>query len=139
MSVGIAGCLVLFQGDNLFYLEPHHLRPAVPLRSPLSLAVVAAHERGLRRLMTRVSDVESGEHKKRGPRSSSNYFSSITKGRTIMSTATSRSHHMLSTPLPPSPPHAPLAPSPLQRQFSSLSADSGVSYLTASIDFSGVG
>ena len=32
------------QADNLFYLNPHHARPAIPLRSPPSAAVIAAQE-----------------------------------------------------------------------------------------------
>jgi len=63
--------------------------------------------------------------------------------RAATSTTTSRStsssvssdHYMLSTPPPPA--HAPLAPSPLQQRFSSSSADSGVSYSTASTGLSG--
>src|SRR5258708_35990496 len=51
------------------------------------------------------------------------------------SSSVSSDHYMLSTPPPPA--HAPLAPSPLQQRFSSSSADSGVSYSTASTGLSG--
>ena len=55
------------QADNLFYLDPHHAKPAIPIRFPPSARVVAAHERratAAAATTTDDSDVESGEQKK---------------------------------------------------------------------------
>ena len=52
------------QADNLFYLDPHHARPAIPLRPTPPVAVVAAHERG-RTTATDDEDGEGGEQRKK--------------------------------------------------------------------------
>ena len=129
------------QADNLFYLDPHHARPAIPLRPTPSAAVVAAHERG-GTTATDDEDGEGGEQRKKNRKGKEkekekvhSHSRGTTSTRSASSSVSSHYPHMLSTP--PPPPHAPLAPSPLQQQFSSSSNDSGVSYSTASTGDSG--
>ncbi|KAF8054328.1 peptidase family C54-domain-containing protein [Lyophyllum atratum] len=94
-SVGIAGgrpsssyYFVGSQADNLFYLDPHHARPAVPLRP----APPVPAQQGYRE-----TTPESDRDKHRPPPTSP---SSVRTGSSTFSY------------------HAPLSPSPLQKEFS---------------------
>ncbi|KAF8869273.1 peptidase family C54-domain-containing protein [Infundibulicybe gibba] len=110
-SVGIAGgrpgssyYFVGSQADNLFYLDPHHARPAVPLK-PAPPYPASYRE------TTPESDTAS---RSRHPRVSNDRAptspSSIRTGSSTFSY------------------HAPLSPSPLQQQFSTSSTDSSSGY-----------
>ncbi|GLB41114.1 putative cysteine protease [Lyophyllum shimeji] len=108
-SVGIAGgrpsssyYFVGSQADNLFYLDPHHARPAVPLRPPPSNPQVY-------RETTPESDRDNTTkpRNQRSPPPTSP--SSIRTGSSTFSY------------------HAPLSPSPLQQEFSTSSSTTGSS------------
>ncbi|KIK64038.1 hypothetical protein GYMLUDRAFT_57070 [Collybiopsis luxurians FD-317 M1] len=137
-SVGIAGgrpsssyYFVGSQTDNLFYLDPHHARPAVPLRPPPVAAVIPAvvpmreGSSSSADYVSRPSGSSSGhgtgdegdkekEKSKKVPRKASKHQ---TRSSSTGSAGSGGSH-------PPSPSrpsssfHVPLAPSPLQQQFS---------------------
>ncbi|KAG6868837.1 hypothetical protein C0993_009374 [Termitomyces sp. T159_Od127] len=105
-SVGIAGgrpsssyYFVGSQADNLFYLDPHHTRPAIPLRLPPEDASDAGSSRR--------TDSDHGSHKRTPtPNSPSSTFS----------------YH---APLSPSPLHQeyPSSPSLATRRFRSASPE----------------
>lgn len=110
-SVGIAGgrpsssyYFVGSQADNLFYLDPHHARPAIPLHpappgpSPIQLLDKADSNRSKKR--------KSTPHR-RIPTSPSSSRTSATASSTFSY-------------------HAPVSPSPLQQQFSTDSSESSV-------------
>ncbi|KAJ3994753.1 cysteine protease [Lentinula boryana] len=98
-SVGIAGgrpsssyYFVGSQTDNLFYLDPHHARPAVPLRPPPNTIV---HKHQTRSSSGGSSGSSAGSHQSHQAMPGS-----------PSSTRTGSSFH------------TPLAPSPLQQQYS---------------------
>ncbi|KAJ3758700.1 cysteine protease [Lentinula raphanica] len=105
-SVGIAGgrpsssyYFVGSQADNLFYLDPHHARPAVPLRPPPS---------------NPNKKVSKKTHKHQ-TRSSSGGSSGSSAGSQAMPGSPSSVRTGSSF-------HTPLAPSPLQQQYSHSSS-----------------
>lgn len=113
-SVGIAGgrpsssyYFVGAQADNLFYLDPHHARPAVPLRSP---PPHSRHDRP----PTPESDWESTRAK--NYRTSSSHQRVPTSPSSVKTGSSTFSYH------------APMSPSPLQQQFSSSSTGSSSNY-----------
>ncbi|KAI0245661.1 hypothetical protein BJV78DRAFT_1287349 [Lactifluus subvellereus] len=107
-SIGIAGgrpsssyYFVGSQADNLFYLDPHHSRSAIPLRLP---PLAAERDRGIpirQRTPERASVSPPGHH--RSP-------TSPASSRTGSSTFSYR---------------APASPSPLSKQLSTSSSSSG--------------
>ncbi|KAF8062502.1 peptidase family C54-domain-containing protein [Lyophyllum atratum] len=101
-SVGIAGgrpsssyYFVGSQADNLFYLDPHHARPAVPLRPAPQVPARQGY---------RETTPESDRDRHRPPPTSP---SSVRTGSSTFSY------------------HAPLSPSPLQKEFSTGSESEG--------------
>lgn len=115
-SVGIAGgrpsssyYFVGSQADNLFYLDPHHARPAVPLRPAPSLP------RKERETTPETDRDRSRNQRSPPPHGQQRVPTSPSSVRTGASSTFSY--------------HAPLSPSPLQQQFSqsSSSGASGVS------------
>lgn len=160
-SVGIAGgrpsssyYFVGSQTDNLFYLDPHHARPAIPLRPPplpLSSTTLGAgggsgsgvstsastsrprasgsssgygtedggdereNERGIRNTKERVSSKKVNKHQARS--------SSGGSGGSVGSAGSSSGSHQPGSPSSArtgSSFHVPLAPSPLQQQYSHM-------------------
>lgn len=125
-SVGIAGgrpsssyYFMGSQADNLFYLDPHHTRPAVPLRPapPASL-----HDYPSSRETTPDNTSESrGNQRSSGTQSSSSHHHRAPTSPSSVKTGSSTFSY-----------HAPLSPSPLQHQISTSSSVSGVSSTSAS-------
>jgi cysteine protease ATG4 len=132
-SVGIAGgrpsssyYFVGSQADNLFYLDPHNTRPAVPLRPP-PVDVGANTDALEQREMGATSDLERDQdsalsrqqqYQKHPPQrrpSFANNRQRITTSPSSTRTASSTFSH-----------HAPISPSPLQRQFSNDSMRRGL-------------
>ncbi|KAH7890285.1 cysteine protease required for autophagy [Phlebopus sp. FC_14] len=128
-SVGIAGgrpsssyYFMGSQADNLFYLDPHHARPAVPLRlAPPSSA------QDFPTIRNREMTADNGSDRRAATRSPGAHSSS--------------SHHHHRAPTSPSSVktgsstfsyHAPLSPSPLQHQLSTSSNMSMPSSLSSS-------
>ncbi|KAF6752070.1 cysteine protease [Ephemerocybe angulata] len=104
-SVGIAGgrpkssyYFVGSQADNLFYLDPHHARPAIPLRppppgpSPIQSQQSSSED-------DRSNKPPKGQNHRRLPTSPSSSRTSATASSTFSY-------------------HAPTSPSPLQQQYS---------------------
>lgn len=112
-SVGIAGgrpsssyYFVGSQADNLFYLDPHHARPTVPLRLPAEVGSPDNEPDHRRRTKRGSSSTASSTGHQRAPTSPS---SSIRTGSSTFSY------------------HAPTSPSPLQHQFSESGSSSSSS------------
>ncbi|KAJ3805044.1 peptidase family C54-domain-containing protein [Lentinula aff. lateritia] len=106
-SVGIAGgrpsssyYFVGSQTDNLFYLDPHHARPAVPLRPPPTEKIKKASTKKSHKHSTRSSSGGSSGS------SGGSYQGLQAMSGSPSSTRTGSSFH------------TPLAPSPLQQQYS---------------------
>lgn len=109
-SVGISGgrpsssyYFVGAQADSLFYLDPHHTRPTIPLRSPQPPASAGRWE----------PDPTSDETIDRN-RPSTSHIRSPTSPSSVKTGSSAFSYH------------APLSPSPLHRQLS-LSSSSNAS------------
>ncbi|TFK26047.1 hypothetical protein FA15DRAFT_755366 [Coprinopsis marcescibilis] len=123
-SVGIAGgrpsssyYFVGSQADNLFYLDPHHARPAIPLRpappGPFPFPRDSASDSdGSNRQKHSKTSPKSGHHR-RLPTSPSS-------SRTGSSTFSY---------------HAPVSPSPLQQQFSTSSGDTSSTMDSSDAEF----
>ncbi|KAF4618067.1 hypothetical protein D9613_012659 [Agrocybe pediades] len=131
-SVGIAGgrpsssyYFVGSQADNLFYLDPHNPRPAIPLRPPPKDGVYEGHGSE--------ADHYHPEHdKEKKDRSGKKKSREKDRDREKRSSTSPTPQHYR---VPTSPLstrtgssnfsyHAPVSPSPLQQQYSSSSADS---------------
>ncbi|CAA7266177.1 unnamed protein product [Cyclocybe aegerita] len=157
-SVGIAGgrpsssyYFVGSQADNLFYLDPHNTRSAIPLRPPPPQAIIAVQLMRERMALAGMGDesfaeVDSssdldregekeGKEKRRKAASTNNVSntSSTILGASNSTTYRTATHQRTRTPASPSSVrtgssnfsyHAPVSPSPLQHQFSNSSADS---------------
>lgn len=91
------------QADNLFYLDPHHSRPAIPLRPPPPSQS--------NRETTPESDRDNSPKDRPSPTSQRppNSPTSVRTGSSAFSY------------------HAPLSPSPLQHEFSTSSSNAGSS------------
>ncbi|KAL4074355.1 peptidase family C54-domain-containing protein [Scleroderma yunnanense] len=125
-SIGIAGgrpsssyYFMGSQADNLFYLDPHHARPAVPLRPappasahdyPMVHSRETTPDNASERPINQRSPGTQSSHHHRAPTSPS----SVRTGSSTFSY------------------HAPLSPSPLQHQISTSSSVSGLSSISAS-------
>ncbi|KAI6157367.1 cysteine protease required for autophagy [Pisolithus tinctorius] len=110
------------QADNLFYLDPHHTRPAVPLRPapPYSLDdYPAVHSRE-----TTPDDTSEGRTNQHSPRASSSSCSHHHRAPTSPSSIRTGSSTFSY--------HIPLSPSPLQHQVSTSSGASRSSSISAS-------
>lgn len=127
-SVGIAGgrpsssyYFMGSQADNLFYLDPHHARPAVPLR-PTPPASPHDYPTDPNRETTPDNTSESrGNQRSPGTQSSSHHCRAPTSPSSIRTGSSTFSYH------------APLSPSPLQHQISTSSSSvSGLSSQPAS-------
>ncbi|EPQ61373.1 hypothetical protein GLOTRDRAFT_69761 [Gloeophyllum trabeum ATCC 11539] len=131
-SVGIAGgrpsssyYFVGSQADNLFYLDPHHARPAVPLRPPppysySSDATPRVPSQDQWDRDSSVSDWESGGsgHRKSRFRASPQHGRTPTSPASSVRTGSSAfSYH-----------HHSKSPSPLQKQLSTSTNASGSSH-----------
>ncbi|KAF5356425.1 hypothetical protein D9758_009469 [Tetrapyrgos nigripes] len=136
-SVGIAGgrpsssyYFVGSQADNLFYLDPHHARPAVPLRSPSAPAGTGS---GLiSEAPVKERDKEEKEKKKKVKEKKQQRSSSGS------SAASGGSNHAPTSPTRSSGFHTPISPSPLQQQYSSASGTSATSGSRISTNSGGV-
>ncbi|TFY74660.1 hypothetical protein EWM64_g9352 [Hericium alpestre] len=122
-SVGIAGgrpsssyYFVGSQSDNLFYLDPHHARPAIPLRPPPSSFGTDTLLYGSRdrheRQTTPESDKEQPRLRQMHTPPSNNHHRSPTSPSSVRTASSTFSYH------------APLSPSPLAQQLSSSSSSS---------------
>ncbi|KAH8091391.1 peptidase family C54-domain-containing protein [Cristinia sonorae] len=121
-SVGIAGgrpsssyYFVGSQADNLFYLDPHHARPAVPLRPPTLRETSPLSTRQTSPEPSYSSDRERERDRDKYPRTPHRHVrspTSPTSARSSTSGNSSFSHR------------PPISPSPLQQQLSSSSAAS---------------
>ncbi|KAI0762285.1 peptidase family C54-domain-containing protein [Fomes fomentarius] len=120
-SVGIAGgrpsssyYFVGSQADNLFYLDPHHARPAIPLRLP---------PRNSPEVYERQSSPEAygsdRERDKDRPYRTLHHVRSPTSPMSVRSNASTGSSFSYRSPM--------LAPSPLQQQLSTSSASTSQS------------
>lgn len=127
-SVGIAGgrpassyYFVGSQADSLFYLDPHHARPAVPLRPPPPPQVQAQYAEQRRR-----EDEATREGRRRA-------LTGL-QGEHIRAATAATNTSTLRPQTPASPTsvrsgassfsyHTPVSPSPLQHQFSGSSTD----------------
>lgn len=104
------------QADNLFYLDPHHARPTIPLRPAPRPANANAWERE----STPDSDRDRERETRRNQRSPSlNHHHRIPTSPSSTRTGSSTFSY-----------HAPMSPSPLQQQLSSSSAASSTSSQT---------
>ncbi|KAI0791878.1 peptidase family C54-domain-containing protein [Abortiporus biennis] len=126
-SVGISGgrpsssyYFVGSQADNLFYLDPHHARPAVPLRPPPngnepSQPQYQPQSQFSSRQTSPEPNSSSDREQSRAPRAPHRHVRSPTSPprSSTGSGGSSFSHR------------APVSPSPLQQQLSSSSASSG--------------
>ncbi|KAJ3921692.1 cysteine protease [Lentinula edodes] len=118
-SVGIAGgrpsssyYFVGSQTDNLFYLDPHHARPAVPLRPPPTVALTGPSSAFSAEKIKKVSTKKSHKHSTRSSSGGSSGSSGGSyQGLQAMSGSPSSTRTGSSF-------HTPLAPSPLQQQYS---------------------
>ncbi|KAF7419636.1 Cysteine protease atg4 [Pleurotus ostreatus] len=117
-SVGIAGgrpsssyYFVGSQADSLFYLDPHHARPAIPLRPTPQPNEALEWDAG------RESDRER-EHGDRRSRQIPSSYNDPSHSRIPASPSSSRTGSSTFSY------HAPLSPSPLQKQYSSSSSHS---------------
>lgn len=152
-SVGIAGgrpsssyYFVGSQTDNLFYLDPHHARPAVPLRPPPNTNVGTGAGAGSGfSSASRPSGSSSGhgtntedggderetdkdKHRKVSKKATKHQARS-SSGGSAASAGSSGGSHQGHQAMPGSPSstrtgssfHVPLAPSPLQQQYSHIS------------------
>jgi cysteine protease ATG4 len=123
-SVGIAGgrpsssyYFVGSQADNLFYLDPHHARPAVPLRPPPKTETPPSVSRPRWERQTTPDPLERRhpqQQQQRSPNSNSGAHQRVPTSPS--STRTGGSATTSST--------TPLSPSPLQKQFSTSSQSS---------------
>ncbi|KAF8654308.1 hypothetical protein AX16_003536 [Volvariella volvacea WC 439] len=172
-SVGIAGgrpsssyYFVGSQADNLFYLDPHHARPAVPLRPA---PVVPNHENPHHPLhipLHHIADLRnqspppahhaqkrhSSYHRETTPESDKDWVHSsphLANNTTTRRSPKSRNHsHHHRSPTSPSSIrtgsstfsyHAPISPSPLQKEFSTDStASSNFNSATSSVSIVGI-
>ncbi|KAH7921416.1 hypothetical protein BV22DRAFT_1198205 [Leucogyrophana mollusca] len=115
-SVGIAGgrpsssyYFMGSQADNLFYLDPHHARPAVPLRpAPSSDFPFSPRSRE-----TTPDNASERRANQRSPQSS--HYRSPTSPSSVRTGSSTFSYH------------APMSPSPLQHQLSTGSSTSTTS------------
>ncbi|PPR05795.1 hypothetical protein CVT26_010145 [Gymnopilus dilepis] len=127
-SVGIAGgrpsssyYFVGSQSDNLFYLDPHNARPAIPLRPPPKLS-----DQDKDREAVSESEAEprkrpkSPQHRSGTPNSQQQY-QHMRVPTSPSSVRTGSSNFSF---------HAPVSPSPLQQQLSSSSSASNTSSLS---------
>ncbi|KAJ3776030.1 hypothetical protein FB446DRAFT_348957 [Lentinula raphanica] len=144
-SVGIAGgrpsssyYFVGSQADNLFYLDPHHARPAVPLRPPPSVVVSGPGYPVTTSHVSRPSGSSSGHgttedasDEREFDKNPNRKVSKKThKHQTRSSSGGSSGSSAGSQAMPGSPSsvrtgssfHTPLAPSPLQQQYSHSSS-----------------
>ncbi|KAL0576416.1 Cysteine protease atg4 [Marasmius crinis-equi] len=130
-SVGIAGgrpsssyYFVGSQSDNLFYLDPHHARPAVPLRSPpfgdaptFGDAANRTPEADFAREKDRSKAEKKGKSSGISPRRGSmKRVVTPTSPSSVKTTGSSTFSY-----------HAPTSPSPLQREYASSASASGSS------------
>ncbi|KAF8431945.1 peptidase family C54-domain-containing protein [Boletus edulis BED1] len=119
-SVGIAGgrpsssyYFMGSQADNLFYLDPHHARPTVPLRpAPPSSTHDYPAVRSRENTPDNASDRRAAT---RAPSSSSHHHRAPTSPSSVRTGSSTFSYH------------APLSPSPLQHQLSTASSVSSSS------------
>ncbi|EIW75969.1 hypothetical protein CONPUDRAFT_111807 [Coniophora puteana RWD-64-598 SS2] len=127
-SVGIAGgrpsssyYFMGVQGDNLIYLDPHHARPAIPLR-PLPEAD-EGNQHGFRRWDRENTPEDASSRRVPGAMSASSPPGSFPGHhyRTPTSPSSVRTHSSTFSY------HAPVSPSPLQHQLSSSSGNSASS------------
>ncbi|RDB31089.1 Cysteine protease ATG4 [Hypsizygus marmoreus] len=115
-SVGIAGgrpsssyYFVGSQADNLFYLDPHHARPAIPLRPPPPSYSYSYRE------TTPESDRDTNTKQRNQRSPTPNHQRAPTSPSSIRTGSSTFSYH------------APLSPSPLQQEFSTSSEQTGSS------------
>ncbi|EGO22797.1 cysteine protease required for autophagy [Serpula lacrymans var. lacrymans S7.9] len=115
-SVGIAGgrpsssyYFMGSQADNLFYLDPHHARPAVPLRpAPPATEASSLMTRNRWERETTPDNVSDRRTNQRSP--TSNHYRSPTSPSSVRTGSSTFSYH------------APMSPSPLQHQLSTSSS-----------------
>ncbi|CAL1697204.1 unnamed protein product [Somion occarium] len=128
-SVGIAGgrpsssyYFVGSQADNLFYLDPHHARPAIPLRPPPRIGdeFPFSSPRQPSPEPTYASERERERERERHPRTPQHrHLRSPTSPSSLRSSTGSNSSAFSHRGVP--------SPSPLQQQISTSSASSGQS------------
>ncbi|KAI6044613.1 cysteine protease required for autophagy [Pisolithus marmoratus] len=112
------------QADNLFYLDPHHPRPAVPLRPAPSCSV--DDYPAVRSRETTPDIASEGRTNQRCPRASSScshYHRAPTSPSSIRTGSSTFSNH------------TPLSPSPLQHQVSTSSNVSRSSSISTSSQY----
>lgn len=121
-SVGIAGgrpsssyYFVGSQSDNLFYLDPHHARPTVPLRHPSHSAEAfdSSSSRSVDADQARQQDRKKAKASGVSPRGSMKRVVTPTTPSSVKTTGSSTFSY-----------HAPTSPSPLQKEYSSASGSS---------------
>ncbi|KAF9070477.1 peptidase family C54-domain-containing protein [Rhodocollybia butyracea] len=137
-SVGIAGgrpsssyYFVGSQADNLFYLDPHHARPAVPLRPPPMVVAVGPGSGFSSASFSRPSGSSSGhgtedagDEREKDKEKTKKVSKKVNKHQARSSSGGS-SGSSGGSAMPGSPTstrtgssfHAPLSPSPLQQQY----------------------
>ncbi|KIJ63953.1 hypothetical protein HYDPIDRAFT_112441 [Hydnomerulius pinastri MD-312] len=126
-SVGIAGgrpsssyYFMGSQADNLFYLDPHHARAAVPLRpAPPSSVQDYPTVRSRETTPDNASDRRAATRSPGAQSSSSHHHRAPTSPSSVRTGSSTFSYH------------APLSPSPLQHQLSSSSGASGSSSISS--------
>ncbi|KAG6332117.1 hypothetical protein ID866_6969 [Astraeus odoratus] len=127
-SVGIAGgrpsssyYFLGSQADNLFYLDPHHARPAVPLRpAPPCSAHDYPAVRSRETTPDNASERRANQRSPGAQSSSSHHHRAPTSPSSIKTGSSTFSCH------------APISPSPLQHQISNSSSVSTSSSVSAS-------
>ncbi|KAK7457132.1 Cysteine protease atg4 [Stygiomarasmius scandens] len=149
-SVGIAGgrpsssyYFVGSQADNLFYLDPHHARPAVPLRPPGSVppggpGTTNSDTPGKERDRDREKEEKKKKLKERKQHRSSSggSWSSTQQQQPVPVPIPGTASPPVTSPTSPTRSssgfHTPSSPSPLQQQYSSASGTSGSSRFSVS-------
>ncbi|KAI0089801.1 peptidase family C54-domain-containing protein [Irpex rosettiformis] len=123
-SVGIAGgrpsssyYFVGSQADNLFYLDPHHARPAIPLRPPPS--DISYNTPATPPSVSRQTSPEptSDREREKSPRTPVRHARSPTSPISIRSSSSFSQRNIV-------------PPSPLQQQISTSSTTTAASYVT---------
>ena len=123
-SVGIAGgrpsssyYFVGSQADNLFYLDPHHARPAIPLRPPPTDVVLNTPATPPNRSRQTSPEPTSDREWEKSPRTPVRHARSPTSPISIRSGSSFSQRNIV-------------PPSPLQQQLSTSSTATAASYVT---------
>ena len=106
------------QADNLFYLDPHNPRPAIPLRPPPNDVGADADARERREESDREHDFSRQQQYQKHPQQKRPSYANNNPQRAPASPSSTRTASSTFSH------HAPISPSPLQHQFSNTTGSS---------------